>query len=114
MALKDLSFFERMLRSRFYAHRDTRYCSTPDRNLRILVRDQIPTSKDGADAGLELETRQWIRDFYSRTIVAWIALIISVLALGISIVSVFLDRNNEPKIKEEKESHKAYSEDYTE
>lgn len=55
----------------------------------LLKRDVINTtdSKKASAAELELETRAWMRDFWSRSIVAWIALLISCSALTLSIRS---------------------------
>jgi hypothetical protein len=48
-----------------------------DSTLRNMVDSLIPTP-DRADAELELDTRDWLREFWSRSFVAWIALVISI------------------------------------
>ena len=71
-----------------FQHRNARFASTPDSVLNRIVNAHDPSaSPDHADAELELETRGWLRDFWSRSIVAWLALFISIASLIIAICS---------------------------
>jgi hypothetical protein len=76
----------RCLRKLVFPARDTRYESEPDSVLKHILDSQIP-SRDRATAELELDTRAWLRDFWTRSIVAWLALLISAIALAVAICS---------------------------
>jgi hypothetical protein len=70
-----------------FPQRDTaEYTSEPDSVLRNIV-DSFKATPLRAKAELELETRAWLRDFWSRSIVAWFALILSIISLVIAICS---------------------------
>jgi hypothetical protein len=76
------------LRKVIFQHRDARFASTSDKVLnRIVNSHDAGASPDHADAELELETRAWLREFWSRSIVAWLALFISIASLIIAICS---------------------------
>jgi hypothetical protein len=72
-----------------FSQRDPRYARELDSVLKNIVDSQIPT-RDRADAELELETRAWLRDFWSRSIVAWLALLISIVSIAVAICSFSL------------------------
>jgi hypothetical protein len=56
--------------------------------LKHIVNAHNPSaSSDHADAELELETRLWLRDLWSQSIVAWLALVISIVSIVIAICS---------------------------
>jgi hypothetical protein len=74
-----------LLRKIVFPSRDTRYASELDSTLKHML-TLIP-SRERADAELELETRAWLRDFWSRSIVAWLALLISIVSIAIAICS---------------------------
>jgi hypothetical protein len=47
-------------------------------------------SEQFLNAQLELERRQWFREFWTHGIVAWIALVFSVISIIVSVVVAFL------------------------
>jgi hypothetical protein len=59
-----------------------------DKDLhRVMARySAYPESEQYLDAKLELERRQWFRDFWTTGIVAWIALGISIVAIIVSVL----------------------------
>jgi hypothetical protein len=69
-----------------FPKRTTKYQSELDSVLRHMIDSQIP-SRDRAEAELELDTRAWLRDFWSRSLVAWLALIVSLVSIAIAICS---------------------------
>jgi hypothetical protein len=72
-----------------FPQRDTaQYESDPDSVLRNIVDSYIATG-NRAKAELELETRAWLRDFWSRSIVAWIALVISIVSVVFAVCAFF-------------------------
>jgi hypothetical protein len=79
-------FIDRLLRRIFFSRRSTRYARSTDIELRHMVINRI-ADRERADAELELDTRQWLRDFWSRSLVAWISLLVSVAAFTLAICS---------------------------
>ena len=78
------------LREIMFPLRETRFASTPDSALNRIVNSHDPSaSPHRADAELELETRAWLREFWSRSIVAWIALMISIISVIIAVCAFF-------------------------
>jgi hypothetical protein len=76
------------LRRIMFPYRDTRFAQESDSALHRIVNTHDPsTSPDHADAELELNTRDWLRDFWSRSFVAWIALMISIISVVIATCS---------------------------
>ena len=71
-----------------FPKRSTQFAETSDHTLRNMVHATIPTP-DRAKAELELETRQWLRDFWSRSLVAWIAPIISIISVAVAVCAFF-------------------------
>jgi hypothetical protein len=71
-----------------FPNRSTRFASERDSVLKHIVNAHDPSaSPDHADAELELDTRDWLRDFWSRSFVAWLALLISIVSIAIAICS---------------------------
>jgi hypothetical protein len=71
--------------------RDTRFASHetyPDWALNEVTHNQS-ASYERTHAALELETRAWLRDFWSRSIAAWIALVISIISVVIAVCAFF-------------------------
>ena len=58
---------ELWLRKTLFSKRNPRYTDEPDSTLKHMVDSLIP-SREKADAELELDTRNWLRDFWSRSI----------------------------------------------
>jgi len=75
------------LRKIMFPSRSTKYASELDSVLKHIV-DSTNPSRDRAEAELELDTRAWLRDFWSRSIVAWLALAISIASIAIAIYSL--------------------------
>ena len=77
------------LRKIMFPKRNTRFASELDSRLKQIVGMYHPSSAllDGKDAELELETRDWLREFWSRSLVAWLALVISVVSITIAIAT---------------------------
>jgi len=81
------------LRKIFFPNRATRFASEPDSTLkRIVDSHNASASPDRPDAELELDTRGWLRDFWSRSIVAWLALVISIVSIAIATCSFSVSR----------------------
>jgi hypothetical protein len=79
------------LREVMFQNRDTGFASTPDSVLNHIVNAHDPSaSQDRPGAELELETRARLREFWSRSIVAWLALLISAISIAIAICSFMI------------------------
>jgi hypothetical protein len=78
---------EPWLRKIMFPQRNHRLASEPDSGLTSIVNAHDPGASrlTLADAELELETRAWLRDFWTRSIVAWLALFISIVSIVIAI-----------------------------
>ena len=72
------------IRKLFFPRRSRNLINLDDTSIRKLTAHTGDDNK-AAQAWLELETRAWIRDFWSRSFVAWIALLFSAVALTVSI-----------------------------
>ena len=83
------------LRKLFFPSRKTHLAGQSDTNLRYTVIGHIP-STERADAELELETRAWFREFWSRSVVAWLALLVSGIALAVSICAFYSAHHLDP------------------
>jgi hypothetical protein len=78
------------LRRIMFPYRDTRFAYERDSALHRIVNTHNPSaSPDHADAELELDTRDWLRDFWSRSFVAWIALVISIISVVFAMCAFF-------------------------
>jgi hypothetical protein len=84
-------FIDRWLRKFLFPKRVGRYADEPDYALKHKV-DSEKSSLERANAELELEYRAWVRDFWTRTIVSWLALLISIIALLVAIWSFVKSR----------------------
>jgi hypothetical protein len=81
---------EPWLRRITFPYRDTRFAYERDNVLHRIVKSHDPSaSGDHADAKLELNTRAWLRDFWSRSLVAWIALMISIIFVVFAVCAFF-------------------------
>jgi hypothetical protein len=54
---------------------------------------------------LELDTRAWIRNFKSKSVVAWLALALSIVSLTISICSFVIATKESVKSPQETKGH---------
>lgn len=91
---------ERWLRKTLFPKRDTRFMNEEDSTLIHIVDSQSPSaSPHYAHAKLELETRAWLRDFWTRTLVTWLALGISILALVLSYSSLKTSKENREQLE---------------
>ena len=82
-----------------------------DSTLTHIVDSQSPSvSPQYVHAKLELDTRAWLRDFWTRTIVTWFALGISILALWLSYCSLQTSKENREKL--EKDPYQELLRDY--
>ncbi len=71
-----------------------------DSTLTRIVDSHSPSvSPQHADAKLELDTRAWLRDFWTRSIVTWFALGISILALSLSYCSLETSKQNREELR---------------
>jgi hypothetical protein len=81
------------LREIMFPGRDTRFASHetyPDWALNQIANTHNPSaSHNHTHAALELETRAWLRDFWSRSFVAWIALVISIISVVFAVCAFF-------------------------
>ena len=59
--------------------------SLKDVDLEIIVSTKVPTSQEAIAARVELGRRERRRTFWLRDIVAWIALILSVISIFLSV-----------------------------
>jgi hypothetical protein len=80
---------ERWLRRTLFPKRDHQYSRKGDTTLRQMVVECKVENPNRSAAELELETRSWLRDFWSRSIVAWIALVISIISVVIAVCAFF-------------------------
>ena len=79
----------RWLRKILFPQRDTApYENEADSILKEIV-DAHTLGRNRTKAELELETRAWFRDFWTRSIVAWLALFISIISVVIAICAFF-------------------------
>ncbi len=79
-------FIDFRLRKFFFPTRHTHLANQRDV---VLKRDSSRIDEDGRMAELELETRAWFREFWSRSVVAWLALLISCIALTVSVCTFY-------------------------
>ncbi len=98
----------KLLRRIFFPQRDHRYASETD----VVCQRQAQNLVGGNERAayeLELETRQWIRDFKSKSIVSWIALCFSLVALTLSVRSCHsdlrLDHRTHERARDDTQSH---------
>ncbi len=94
----------RILRQLFFSKRGRKFIDVPDRILEETIRGRrayMDAQMDDIEAALELDARVWFRDFIGKSIIAWIA-------LGISIASFFLTASM--KISESSNNHKRENE----
>jgi hypothetical protein len=82
----DREKFELWLRKTLFPKRNPRYMDEPDSTLKHMVDSLIP-SREKSDAELELNTRDWLRDFWTRSLVTWLALAISIASIIIAIAA---------------------------
>src|SRR5689334_3969489 len=102
---------EHWLRKTLFPKRDTRFINEEDSTLTHIVDSQSPSvSPQYAHAKLELEARTWLRDFWTRTLVTWIALGISILALVLSYSSLKTSKENREQL--EKDPYQEVINDY--
>jgi hypothetical protein len=93
---------EGWLRKTLFPKRDTRYMNELDSTLTRIVDSHSPSaSSQHADAKLELDARAWLRDFWTRTIVTWFALAISILALSLSYCSFETSKENREQLQKD-------------
>jgi hypothetical protein len=76
-----------LLRRIMFPERNPRFASESDSALNRMAHEDPSASPNRADAELELDTRDWLRDFWSRSLVAWLALVISIVSITIAIVT---------------------------
>ena len=76
------------LRRIMFPQRSTKFVKEFDHSLKNMVNSMIAIP-DRAVAELELETREWLRDFWSRSIVAWIAIVISIISVVFAVCAFF-------------------------
>jgi hypothetical protein len=84
-------FVDRLLCRVFFPQRPRSFRDKSDTELFTMTHQFDLNSPKGAGASLELEVRAWLREFWSRSIVAWIAIVLSAAALIVSIVSLSLN-----------------------
>jgi len=81
-----MSIIDRILRRLFFPQRDHKHTMESDTVCQREVDTLIPSDVRAAYA-LELDTRLWLRNFKSKSIVAWLALFLSVISITIAICS---------------------------
>jgi len=72
---------EHLLRKLLFPRRDHSLRQQGDSTLKEMV---VLRKANFAAAELELETRAWMRDFWTRSLVTWLALGLSIIALVFS------------------------------
>jgi hypothetical protein len=75
-----------------------------------MVAEYSITNPDRSSAELELETRAWLRDFWTRSLVTWLALGISILAFVLSYSSLKTSKENREQL--EKDPYQGVIQDY--
>ena len=89
------SFFDTVVRRIFFPRRDHSLSRQSDHILRRDVHN-FENADMKTRPELELETRAWIRDFWSRSFASWVALLISCIALTISICTFYSTHHLNP------------------
>jgi len=90
---------EHWLRKTLFPKRVHLYAHTGDTKLKQMIAEYSVTNPDRSSAELELETRAWLRDFWTRSLVTWLALGISILALVLSYSSLKTSKENREQLK---------------
>ena len=67
-------------------HKKVDVSKYPDQNLMAVVMADNASLSDRAACRLELEKRKWRKDFWSKGIVAWIALVLSVVSIILNLL----------------------------
>ena len=81
---------EKLLRRKFFPLRDHRHAFESDTICQREAKNLVG-GNEKSTYELELETREWLREFKSKTVVAWIALIFSAIALTLSLRSCYME-----------------------
>jgi hypothetical protein len=90
---------ERWLRKVLFPKRDHQYSGKGDTTLKQMVVEYNVANPNRSAAELELETRAWLRDFWTRSVVTWLALAISILALSLSYCSFKTSKENREQLQ---------------
>jgi predicted negative regulator of RcsB-dependent stress response len=69
------------------------------RSSTLSIRKVLPYRPNTLKQKLELDTLAWLRDFWTRTIVTWFALAISILALVLSYCSFEASKENREQLR---------------